>query len=83
VNKFKKIFEDETPFSRSTGDCSLKGKNIVCDRTKGPVVVGVVMTAQLKKALNQESSKGGEIHLSVTDESGRVFSAIIGTKFAY
>lgn len=83
MNKFKKIFEDNTPFSRSTGRCSLVDGNIVCDRTKEPVVVGVVMTSELEKALEQKSSQGGEISLSVTAKSGRIFPVIIETKCAY
>lgn len=77
------VFEDDTPFARSTGECEVKGRNIVCLRTRKVVVEGVVMSTDFKKALEERGAKDGKISLTVVDCNGRSFAIVIATKFAY
>ena len=80
MNTFKRIFENNTPFSPSTGTCKLVCGDIVCDRTGKVVVEGVFMTDALVQALHRSAAMNGEISMDVTDKHGRVFPAIIQTE---
>jgi hypothetical protein len=82
-NEIAVVYEDETPFARTTGTCTVEDGNIVCLRTKAVAVEGVVMTDALRRALGEKSAKDGKIALTVTDRGGRKFPIVVSTKFAY